>query len=76
VAPGFVFADARLDDPYQLPRSVVRRDTWQELYAFLERNARSGGGGRIIARAPAGFIDGVQGNGWLPGRDSADRAPW
>jgi len=39
VKPGFVFADPRLNDPYELPRSVVRRDTWEELYRFLERNA-------------------------------------
>ena len=40
VRRGFVFADPRLNDPYELPRSVVTRDNWQELFAFLRRNAR------------------------------------
>ncbi|HET7839623.1 MAG TPA: polysaccharide deacetylase family protein [Rectinemataceae bacterium] len=39
VAPGFVYADSRLNDRYALPRIVVRRDGWEELYAFLQRNA-------------------------------------
>jgi peptidoglycan/xylan/chitin deacetylase (PgdA/CDA1 family) len=39
VKDGFVFADPRLNDPYELPRSVVTRANWGELYAFLARNA-------------------------------------
>jgi peptidoglycan/xylan/chitin deacetylase (PgdA/CDA1 family) len=39
VKRGFVFADSRLNDPYELPRSVVTRDNWGELYALLARNA-------------------------------------
>ncbi len=39
VGPGFVYADPRLNDRYALPRIVVRRDGWDELYAFLQRNA-------------------------------------
>lgn len=38
VKPGFVYADARLNDPYELPRTVVLRDKWDELVAFLARN--------------------------------------
>jgi peptidoglycan/xylan/chitin deacetylase (PgdA/CDA1 family) len=37
---GFVFADPRLNDPYALPRSVVTRENWGELYGFLARNAK------------------------------------
>lgn len=36
---GFVFADQRLNDPYDLPRSVVTRENWKELLTFLTRNA-------------------------------------
>jgi peptidoglycan/xylan/chitin deacetylase (PgdA/CDA1 family) len=38
VKPGFVYADARLNDRLELPRTVVRRDRWDEILAFLERN--------------------------------------
>jgi peptidoglycan/xylan/chitin deacetylase (PgdA/CDA1 family) len=39
VAQGFVYKDSRLNDPYELPRTVVQRDEWSMLYAFLKRNA-------------------------------------
>jgi peptidoglycan/xylan/chitin deacetylase (PgdA/CDA1 family) len=39
VAQGFVYKDSRLNDPYELPRTVVQRDEWLTLYAFLKRNA-------------------------------------
>ncbi|MDA8426570.1 MAG: polysaccharide deacetylase family protein [Treponema sp.] len=39
VRTGFVYADSRLNSPYELPRIVVRRDQWKELLDFLERNA-------------------------------------
>jgi len=38
VKPGFVYADARLNDRYELPRTVVLRDSWEKLVAFLARN--------------------------------------
>ncbi|MDP3178888.1 MAG: polysaccharide deacetylase family protein, partial [Spirochaetaceae bacterium] len=41
VKPGFVYADARLNDPYDLPRTVVTRAAWKETFALLERNART-----------------------------------
>lgn len=41
VKPGFVYADARLNDPYDLPRTVVTRAAWKETLALLERNART-----------------------------------
>jgi hypothetical protein len=39
VKPGFVFADSRLNDRYEMPRTVVLRDGWDALVAFLARNA-------------------------------------
>jgi peptidoglycan/xylan/chitin deacetylase (PgdA/CDA1 family) len=39
VRRGFVYADSRLNSRYELPRTVVRRDQWADLLAFLERNA-------------------------------------
>ncbi|MGO8693009.1 MAG: polysaccharide deacetylase family protein [Rectinemataceae bacterium] len=39
VRRGFVYADSRLNSPYELPRTVVRRDQWADILAFLERNA-------------------------------------
>lgn len=39
VKDGFVFADPRLNDPYELPRTVVTRDNWPQVYGFLQRNA-------------------------------------
>jgi peptidoglycan/xylan/chitin deacetylase (PgdA/CDA1 family) len=36
---GFVYAEASLNDPYDLPRFVVTRENWSEIYAFLSRNA-------------------------------------
>jgi peptidoglycan/xylan/chitin deacetylase (PgdA/CDA1 family) len=41
VKPGFIFADARLNDRYELPRTVVLRKGWADLVAFLARNAGS-----------------------------------
>lgn len=40
VKSGFVYADPSLNDPYELPRLVVTRSNWNEIYAMLERNAR------------------------------------
>ncbi len=39
VKPGFVYTDARLNDRYEIPRTVVLRDGWDALVAFLARNA-------------------------------------
>lgn len=39
VRPGFVYADSRLNEPYELPRTVVRRDQWAGILDFLKRNA-------------------------------------
>jgi peptidoglycan/xylan/chitin deacetylase (PgdA/CDA1 family) len=41
VKQGFVFAEGRHDDPYELPRSVVTREAWASIYDLLERNARA-----------------------------------
>jgi peptidoglycan/xylan/chitin deacetylase (PgdA/CDA1 family) len=49
VKPGFVYADARLNDRYELPRTVVLRDGWKALTAFLARNA---GTAKIIGPEP------------------------
>ncbi len=38
VKPGFVYADERLNDRYEIPRTVVLRDGWGALTAFLARN--------------------------------------
>jgi peptidoglycan/xylan/chitin deacetylase (PgdA/CDA1 family) len=45
VQPGFIYKDARLNDLYELPRTVVQRDEWSTLYAFLKRNADRTAGG-------------------------------
>ena len=39
VRPGFVYADKRLDQLYDLPRLVVLRSSWKEILALLKRNA-------------------------------------
>jgi peptidoglycan/xylan/chitin deacetylase (PgdA/CDA1 family) len=49
VKPGFVYADARLNDRYEIPRTVVLRDGWAALVAFLARNV---GSARIIGPEP------------------------
>jgi peptidoglycan/xylan/chitin deacetylase (PgdA/CDA1 family) len=49
VKPGFVYADGRLNDRYELPRTVVLRDGWESMLAFLARNA---GSTRIIGPEP------------------------
>ena len=41
VKPGYVFSLAALDPPYELPRYVVTRQKWKDIFALLERNARS-----------------------------------
>jgi peptidoglycan/xylan/chitin deacetylase (PgdA/CDA1 family) len=41
VMPGFIYKESRLNDPYELPRTVVQRDEWAALYAFLKRNAEN-----------------------------------
>jgi Predicted xylanase/chitin deacetylase len=49
VKPGFIYADSRLNDNYALPRTVVLRDGWKELVAFLARNA---GSAKILGPQP------------------------
>jgi|GEM_PF-1124623 len=44
VKPGFIYKDGRLNDPYELPRTVVKREGWTALYSFLKRNAGRGDG--------------------------------
>lgn len=39
VKPGFVFAKKSLDELYDLPRIVVLRSAWKDIYALLARNA-------------------------------------
>ena len=43
VRQGFVYAEPSLNLPYELPRLVVTRANWKEIYALLERNALSPG---------------------------------
>lgn len=49
VKPGFVYADSRLNDRYEIPRTVVLRDGWKALVAFLARNV---GTTRIVGPEP------------------------
>ncbi len=49
VKPGFVYADSRLNDRYELPRTVVLRNGWDQLIAFLARNV---GSGKILGPEP------------------------
>jgi peptidoglycan/xylan/chitin deacetylase (PgdA/CDA1 family) len=49
VKPGFIYADSRLNDRFELPRTVVLRDGWERLVAFLARNA---GTSRVIGPEP------------------------
>lgn len=39
VRDGFIYADPRLNDEFELPRFVVTRDNWAGLIALLRRNA-------------------------------------
>ncbi len=39
VRDGFIYADPRLNDEFELPRFVVTRQNWPELLALLRRNA-------------------------------------
>ena len=39
VKPGFVYADARLNDDYELPARSSSANGWKDLVAFLARNA-------------------------------------
>lgn len=43
VKPGFVYAEPALNQDYELPRLVVTRANWKDIYALLERNALSPG---------------------------------
>jgi len=43
VGPGFVFANKDLDRLYELPRLVVLRSAWKDIYALLQRNAAEDG---------------------------------
>lgn len=52
---GFVYAEASLNSPYDLPRFVVTRDNWPEIYAFLSRNAEGSRAVMALA-APAGGL--------------------
>jgi peptidoglycan/xylan/chitin deacetylase (PgdA/CDA1 family) len=49
VKPGFVYLDSRLNDRYELPRTVVLRDGWDKLVAFLARNV---GTSKVIGPVP------------------------
>jgi peptidoglycan/xylan/chitin deacetylase (PgdA/CDA1 family) len=49
VKPGFVYADSRLNDRYELPRTVVLRDRWDGLIAFLARNV---GTSKVVGPEP------------------------
>jgi peptidoglycan/xylan/chitin deacetylase (PgdA/CDA1 family) len=49
VKPGFIYADGRLNDPYELPRTVVLRDGWSKLVAFLARNV---GTSKVVGPEP------------------------
>jgi peptidoglycan/xylan/chitin deacetylase (PgdA/CDA1 family) len=49
VKPGFIYADGRLNDRLELPRTVVRRDRWDELVAFLARNV---GTSKVVGPEP------------------------
>jgi len=51
---GFVYANASLNDPYDLPRFVVTRENWPEIYAFLSRNAEASR--KSMAMAPTGAM--------------------
>lgn len=51
---GFVYAEAALNDPYDLPRFVVTRENWPEIYAFLSRNAEASR--KSMAMAPTGAM--------------------
>jgi peptidoglycan/xylan/chitin deacetylase (PgdA/CDA1 family) len=51
---GFVYAEASLNDPYDLPRFVVTRENWPEIYAFLSRNAEASR--KSMAMAPTGAV--------------------
>jgi peptidoglycan/xylan/chitin deacetylase (PgdA/CDA1 family) len=54
VKPGFVYADSRLNDDYELPRTVVTRAGWEALFAFLDRNKDSA---RIQGPEPGSGIE-------------------
>jgi peptidoglycan/xylan/chitin deacetylase (PgdA/CDA1 family) len=54
VKPGFVYADSRLNDRFEIPRTVVLRDGWAGLVAFLARNA---GSPRIVGPEPQTFTE-------------------
>lgn len=43
VQNGFVYADAGLNDEFELPRLVVTKENWPSILALLERNARGPG---------------------------------
>jgi peptidoglycan/xylan/chitin deacetylase (PgdA/CDA1 family) len=49
VKPGFVYADSRLNDRFEIPRTVVLRDGWDALVAFLARNV---GSDRVVGPEP------------------------
>ena len=44
VRPGFVYAHGDLDADLELPRLVVTREGWQDIYALLKRNAAQAAG--------------------------------
>jgi peptidoglycan/xylan/chitin deacetylase (PgdA/CDA1 family) len=39
VRPGFVYADPEFNLDYELPRLVVTKENWKDIYALLRRNA-------------------------------------
>jgi peptidoglycan/xylan/chitin deacetylase (PgdA/CDA1 family) len=49
VKPGFIYVDERLNNRFELPRTVVLRDGWKALVAFLARNV---GSSKVIGPEP------------------------
>jgi peptidoglycan/xylan/chitin deacetylase (PgdA/CDA1 family) len=49
VKPGFIYLDERLNDNYALPRTVVLRNGWNALVAFLARNV---GSSKVVGPEP------------------------
>lgn len=55
---GFVYAEASLNSPYDLPRFVVTRENWPEIYAFLSRNAEGSRAAMALMTPPGGLSTG------------------
>jgi peptidoglycan/xylan/chitin deacetylase (PgdA/CDA1 family) len=57
VRPGFIYADPALNLDFEIPRVVLRRDNWDEVYAFLKRNAE--GARELEAQLLTGRLGGM-----------------